>query len=292
MVMAMGLGTLGPREAICGLHLACSDRSWHCCAQPRRREGERRTEGRLSFGFQDPEISNLWSAWTAAARDVWSLTKSAPDKRRECLPTLKQLRIRRVDVQALCPICRDAYESIEHALLLCTQPKLVWDRVGIGTAIAATGASSFLDWCIQSFATADADKRKLLPVLCWAIWSARNDFVWQQKTTTAATILNTATGFLDQWSKAQNTLIETSWSSYTIHDGAEQWVVPSENKIKVNVDAALFNSSNKYGCGFVARDHYGMLVQGKTLLFTCSPSPELAESIGIREALSWIKSHG
>ncbi|XP_060960159.1 uncharacterized protein LOC133030999 [Cannabis sativa] len=188
---------------------------------------------------QCPKVKNL----------VWRAS-------RECLPTLKQLRIRRVDVQALCPICRDAYESIEHALLLCTQPKLVWDRVGIGTAIAATGASSFLDWCIQSFATADADKRKLLPVLCWAIWSARNDFVWQQKTTTAATILNTATGFLDQWSKAQNTLIETSWSSYTIHDGAEQWVVPSENKIKVNVDAALFNSSNKYGCGFVARDHY------------------------------------
>uniref|UniRef100_A0A803NF85 RNase H type-1 domain-containing protein n=1 Tax=Cannabis sativa TaxID=3483 RepID=A0A803NF85_CANSA len=35
-----------------------------------------------------------------------------------------------------------------------------------------------------------------------------------------------------------------------------------------------------------------MLVQGKTLLFTGSASPELAESIGIREALSWIKSHG
>uniref|UniRef100_A0A803QIF3 Reverse transcriptase zinc-binding domain-containing protein n=1 Tax=Cannabis sativa TaxID=3483 RepID=A0A803QIF3_CANSA len=47
---------------------------------------------------------------------------------RECLPTLKQLRLRRVDVQALCPICRVAEESIEHALLLCTQPKLVWDR--------------------------------------------------------------------------------------------------------------------------------------------------------------------
>ncbi|KAM6552927.1 hypothetical protein CsatB_013689 [Cannabis sativa] len=211
---------------------------------------------------------------------------------RECLPTLKQLRLRRVDVQALCPICRVAEESIEHALLLCTQPKLVWDRVGIGTATAATGASNFLNWCIQSFATADAAQRKLLPVLCWAIWSARNDFVWQQKTTTAATILNTAMGFLDQWSKAQNTLIETSWSGCTINDGAEQWVVPNINTIKVNVDAALFNSSNKYGCGVVARDHYGMLIQGKTLLLSGSPSPELAESIGIREALSWIKGHG
>ncbi|KAM6542760.1 hypothetical protein CsatB_007207 [Cannabis sativa] len=211
---------------------------------------------------------------------------------RECLPTLKQLRLRRVDVQTLCPICRDAEESIEHALLLCTRLKQACDRVGIGTAIAATGAGNFLGWCIQFFATADVDKKKLLSVLYWAIWSARNDFVWQQKSATASAILNTATGFLDQWSKAQNTLIETSWSGYTTNDGAEQWVVPSENKIKVNVDAALFNSSNKYGCGFVARDHHGMLVQGKTLLFTGSASPELAESIGIREALSWIKSHG
>uniref|UniRef100_A0A803QS71 RNase H type-1 domain-containing protein n=1 Tax=Cannabis sativa TaxID=3483 RepID=A0A803QS71_CANSA len=147
--------------------------------------------------------------------------------------------------------------SIEHALLLCTRAKQVWERVGIGTAIAATGASYFLDWCIQSFAAVDAEKRKLLP-----------------------------------WSNAQKSLIETSWSGYTIDDGAEQWVVPSENKIKVNVNAAFFNGGNKYGCGFVARDHHGMLVEGKTLLFTGTASPELAESIGVREAMSWIKSHG
>uniref|UniRef100_A0A803QBY9 Reverse transcriptase n=1 Tax=Cannabis sativa TaxID=3483 RepID=A0A803QBY9_CANSA len=93
-----------------------------------------------------------------------------------------------------------------------------------------------------------------------------------------------------KWKNAQNSRIET-WSSLQVNDGAEHWAVPNVNNIKVNVDAAFFDSGNKYGCGLVARDHYGMLIEGKMMLFSGSVTPEVAESIGIQEAFSWIKSH-
>uniref|UniRef100_A0A803NT91 Reverse transcriptase n=1 Tax=Cannabis sativa TaxID=3483 RepID=A0A803NT91_CANSA len=184
-----------------------------------------------------------------------------------------------------------ADESIIHALITCTRVKQVWDRVGIGPHVAAAEPKSFLDWFTVVFSAADAEQKLLLPVLCWAIWNARNDVVWQKKTVTAASIVVLATGYLEQWKNAQNSRIETSWSGLKADDGAEHWTVPNVNFIKVNVDAALFDGGNKYGCGLVARDHYGMLIEGKMVLFSGSVTPEVAEFIGIREALSWIKSH-
>ncbi|KAM6569414.1 hypothetical protein CsatB_017399 [Cannabis sativa] len=189
-----------------------------------------------------PKVKNL--VWRAA---------------RECLPTLQQLKIKRVNVHTLCPICHAEDETIVHALITCTRVKQVWDRIGIGTQVVAAAPENFLGWFTASFAAVDAEKKLLLSVLCWAIWNARNDV--------------------------------TSWSGLRADDGAEHWTVPSVNSIKVNVDAALFDGGNRYGCGLVARDHFGMLIEGKMALFSGSVTPKVAEAIGIREALSWIKRH-
>ncbi|KAK4724555.1 hypothetical protein R3W88_027334 [Solanum pinnatisectum] len=39
----------------------------------------------------------------------------------------------------------------------------------------------------------------------------------------------------------------------------------------------------------VLRDHLGQFIAGKTLFLGCVASPLLAEIIGVREALSWLK---
>uniref|UniRef100_A0A803P1R5 RNase H type-1 domain-containing protein n=1 Tax=Cannabis sativa TaxID=3483 RepID=A0A803P1R5_CANSA len=129
------------------------------------------------------------------------------------------------------------HQDEDEQTKLLIKAKQVWERVGIGTAIAAAGASKFLDWCIQSFAAVDAEKRKLL--LC------------QQRDSLISGVM-----------------------------------------LKNLLSRRLGRVIRQYGCGFIARDHHGMLVEGKTLLFTSTTSLELAESIGVREALSWIKTHG
>uniref|UniRef100_A0A803PJ09 Reverse transcriptase domain-containing protein n=1 Tax=Cannabis sativa TaxID=3483 RepID=A0A803PJ09_CANSA len=166
----------------------------------------------------------------------------------------------------------------------------VWNRVGIGTSARIVDCS-FLDWCIQTFADLDMDGKLLLPMLCWAIWSARNDCVWNRKMVGVDNIVVLAKGYLDQWQSAQSSLIETSWSGLQMGDGAEQWTAPIENSIKINVDAAIFEGANSYGIGLVSRDHHGFLVQGRTDLFVGNATPELAEAIGVREALSWTKEN-
>lgn len=72
-------------------------------------------------------------------------------------------------------------------------------------------------------------------------------------------------------------------------DGGEHWVKPTTQTIKANVDAALFEESGSFSFCCVARDHNGSMIEGRGSCRTGRVSPAVAEAIGIREALSWIK---
>ncbi|KAM6584509.1 hypothetical protein CsatB_011511 [Cannabis sativa] len=61
------------------------------------------------------------------------------------------------------------------------------------------------------------------------------------------------------------------------------------NTVKVNVDGAIFQSENKFGFGCVARDYKGTLIEAISGSRSGVVKPEVAEIIGIKEALSWIK---
>ncbi|KAM6555534.1 hypothetical protein CsatB_002553 [Cannabis sativa] len=132
--------------------------------------------------------------------------------------------------------------------------------------------------------------RLLMCALCWAIWDGRNEMVWKKKETGVDSIVVSAKGYLDHWTSAQNSLIETSWTGLQSGDGAELWCPPTENSIKINVDAAMFNGGNSYGIGLVARDRHSPLVEARMECFLDRVNPEVAEAIGVREALSWIKN--
>lgn len=73
-------------------------------------------------------------------------------------------------------------------------------------------------------------------------------------------------------------------------DGDEHWSLPPLNGIKISSDVAIFGESNCYSYSFVVRDHKGNLVKARSKYLRGSPSPDLTEVIGIREALSWIKN--
>ncbi|KAM6596503.1 hypothetical protein CsatA_007027 [Cannabis sativa] len=207
-----------------------------------------------------------------------------------CLPTLTQLRTKHVDVSSLCPLCLGTDETIVHCLVTCQMVQLVWNRVGIGTI--HTIGTSFLNWCMDCFKVLDVEQKCLLVTLCWAIWGARNDLVWKGKNFSADNIVAYAKGYLDQWRNAQNSGLESSGSSLQTGDGAECWTVPPVNRIKVNVDASIFEESRSFGIGMVARDDKGLLLEGGSLLKRGVIQPFVAEALGFKEALSWIKEKG
>uniref|UniRef100_A0A803NX02 RNase H type-1 domain-containing protein n=1 Tax=Cannabis sativa TaxID=3483 RepID=A0A803NX02_CANSA len=130
-----------------------------------------------------------------------------------------------------------------------------------------------------------------MAAICWAIWNARHERVWQQKYLRIASIVASAKGYLNQWRISQNSDFESSWPNFQKGDGVEQCSSPQVDSIKVNVNTTLFEDFNCYGFNFVARDDKGFFVEGCTKLIHGLVSPTLVEEMDIRETLNWIKDH-
>ena len=69
-----------------------------------------------------------------------------------------------------------------------------------------------------------------------------------------------------------------------------QWHKPEHNSVKINTDATLFEEPNRYSYAFVIRDHCGSLVEAGSKCRYRRVSPEFAEAVTTREALSWLKN--
>uniref|UniRef100_A0A803PF85 RNase H type-1 domain-containing protein n=1 Tax=Cannabis sativa TaxID=3483 RepID=A0A803PF85_CANSA len=102
-------------------------------------------------------------------------------------------------------------------------------------------------------------------------------------------IVASANRNLYQWRNAQNSFLESSWSLFKEGDGVECWSTPSTNSVKINVDAALFGDEQGFGIGAVARDDKDLLIEGVCKHFQGKVEPLLAQALGVKEALSWIK---
>lgn len=77
----------------------------------------------------------------------------------------------------------------------------------------------------------------------------------------------------------------------TKEDGASAWKKPVSGQLKINVDVALFPTRNCFSFVCLARDHNGQFVEAISSCRDGILSPELAEAVGVREAIGWIKRH-
>lgn len=72
-------------------------------------------------------------------------------------------------------------------------------------------------------------------------------------------------------------------------DGLGQWRTPEVNRVKINTDAALLENPDRYNYDFVVRDQYGT-IEANSRCLQGPVSPVLAEAMGVREALSLVKT--
>lgn len=72
-------------------------------------------------------------------------------------------------------------------------------------------------------------------------------------------------------------------------DGKKLWTIPKSG-IKVNMDAALFVEKLRFGFGYMIRNVSGQLVEGMMRCKEGIVAPEVAEVLGIKEVLSWLKT--
>ncbi|XP_074322870.1 uncharacterized protein LOC141659842 [Apium graveolens] len=92
------------------------------------------------------------------------------------------------------------------------------------------------------------------------------------------------------WKFVQDNTFSVSMSYMTQEDGVKQWRAPTIGRVKVDFDATIFENPSKYNHTFVIRDHEGKLIKARSRCCQGSVTPVLAKAMGVREALSWVKT--
>lgn len=129
----------------------------------------------------------------------------------------------------------------------------------------------------------------MIEMICWEIWRNINEVVWNQKGEESDKVVDSAKLIFNQWFNVQDVSFDNSLGFMTPEDDREHWECPKEGTVKINTDAAIFSDSNQYSYSMIARNHAGELMEAKASCKQGKVDPELAEAIGIREALSWLK---
>ncbi|XP_060972652.1 uncharacterized protein LOC133038499 [Cannabis sativa] len=153
----------------------------------------------LSIQLSHSAANNGWS-WRLETCGNYSISNFLWRAASGVLPTCFQLQKRHVPVNADCPLCNPSTETIQHALVENSFAKAAWHRsiVDVGA-----GAATFNSWLFRISIRGHEFEMEEVAMVSWAIWRARNDFVWQKKSWLASNIITSARTILDQYKFAQ-----------------------------------------------------------------------------------------
>ncbi|XP_062080489.1 uncharacterized protein LOC133785255 [Humulus lupulus] len=141
----------------------------------------------------------------------------------------------------------------------CSLVRYCLSRVFPGVGL--NGWLSFSGWFEDFSKGHTIDIIAKVAMVSWAIWRARNELVWNEKTSSVGVVVVVAITHLDNWLAAKNKeLSDPRASLFDAHE-IERWAKPLENVVKINCDAAVFSVDVKYGIGWLAQDFEGSLVE-------------------------------
>lgn len=196
--------------------------------------------------------------------------------------------MKHVPISEICPLCNVCEETTLHCLVYCSFAQGCLE--GIGVANNTDNPTTFAGWLEMIMGQHTNSMIPKIAMLLWSVWKARNMVIWQDTYQHVDEVLRTARSTLDQWIEAQAKNFVPSIGNLHTMDGKELWTKPSQQTIKINLDAALFDSDNMVGYGLCARDHTGRLIDARAVCQRGRTSAVLAEALAFKEALSWIKS--
>ncbi|GLT48817.1 hypothetical protein SLA2020_224160 [Shorea laevis] len=143
---------------------------------------------------------------------------------------------------------------------------------------------SFTDFFSSISNLLQKEQLELFCVLCWKIWTARNDLLWNGKAVNPQLIIGQSLHFLDEHKRVT---ILKGGATPTRSRTSSRWTPPLDDAVKINVDGALSLQQRTSGIGAVARDSSGVVLA----VLSCKGQEvvvaEIAEACSLRKALQW-----
>lgn len=144
---------------------------------------------------------------------------------------------------------------------------------------------SSLDWVWKQLGK---DKAELFVVLCWQVWKARNELVFENSQAPPRLYISRVSDWLHEYQQAQVRNHSASPNS----EESKSWCCPPQEILKINCGGAFDVARDKFGVGFVVRNWKGdFVVAGAKTLWVGSSAEEI-EAQAVLWALCCIKGRG
>ncbi|XP_056847372.1 uncharacterized protein LOC130498048 [Raphanus sativus] len=209
-----------------------------------------------------------------------------------CVATAERLTYRHLGTDRSCPRCAGPEESINHLLFECPPALQVWalsDYPSIPGDFPSKSIyqnMTFLFWERKEVAPS-RPQFDTFPWICWYIWKARNDKLFNGKVVSPMDTLQHASLEADCWRKA-NEKDQTDEDQDDPHTPAIETNPETPRIPTCQIDASWINTGSVSGLGWSLKDHIGNEMFGLRAC-TRSLSALHAEMDGLLWAISCMQ---
>lgn len=192
-----------------------------------------------------------------------------------------------VRVPISCTMCTGDIEHLLHLFFDCSFAKSCWQYMGLQYDMRTVESAP--EWFLNKLHTETSDNLIRIATVVWGIWWARNQRVWEGKTTTPAVAMLWSSRQVADWrtvhskeKQSHRHHLQTARPQYTT-----RWVASDIGSLKINVDASVLDNADSFSVGMVIRNHQGTFIRGRTMKFNGRVQVLEAELVGILEAIRW-----
>ena len=194
---------------------------------------------------------------------------------------------RKILKDPICERCKLVGEDSVHAAWSCPELDVVWtdqEKWGFRCEIEFTCVRELLLWMIE-----EGKLLELLAYMAWIVWNQRNKVRLNFQACPLHQVTEQTAELLAQYRANK----EASGTQVRSHEnGGNRWRALQVGFVKVNLNGAVFEDSNRSGVGVVIRDSNGAVLASCSEKIFQAYKAEETEALAAQKALSFAHELG
>ncbi|KAG8491201.1 hypothetical protein CXB51_014347 [Gossypium anomalum] len=186
------------------------------------------------------------------------------------IPTLKNLRLRRVASDSSSPRCRSAEEDSNHVFRRCPITTETWQNLSLSW-VTNNAITDLWDWLTWVFTIGNSQQCRLFCCAAWMIWSSKNQLVHEGKTTTGRELSKGVHSYIAEIDGSKE-------RSSTLGDDRRQRKFTRGTTATIYFDAAFDNKYSRSASGLVVQEEMDEFLASKSVLHSAISTPFMAEA--------------